>query len=103
MQSALLWYELLKSTLEENGFKVNPYDPCVANKTMSDGTQCTISWYVDDLKISHRDPKVVSSIIESIEKKFGKMKVTRGKKHVYLGISLDPFSLNNSPVPHGIS
>ena len=25
MQSALLWYELLKSTLEENGFKVNPY------------------------------------------------------------------------------
>ena len=42
IQSALLWYELLKDTLEKEGFVVNPYDPCVANKTYKDGSQCTI-------------------------------------------------------------
>ncbi len=50
----------------------------VANK-MDNGKQCTISWYVDDNKISHdADPKVVEGIIEKIESKFGKMTVTQG-------------------------
>ena len=30
--SALLWYELYSSKLQGMGFKLNPYDPCVANK-----------------------------------------------------------------------
>ncbi len=34
VKSALLWYELFTGTLEELGFKLNPYDPCVANKSM---------------------------------------------------------------------
>ena len=65
MQSALLWYETFKDCLEEMGFKLNPYDPCVANKVI-DGNQCTICWYVDDTKISHCDSKVVDSVISSI-------------------------------------
>ena len=72
---------------------VNPYDPCVANKTYKDGSQCTICWYVDDLKISHCDPNVVTKVIESIEERFGKMKVTRGKDHVYLGMKIK-FGIN---------
>ena len=31
VQSALLWYELFTGTLVNMGFKLNPYDPCVAN------------------------------------------------------------------------
>ena len=67
------------------GFKLNKYDPCVANK-MIGGKQCTIVWYVDDNKISHIDSKVVDQIIVAIEEKFGKMTVKRGKDHVFVGM-----------------
>ncbi len=49
MQSAILWYDTVKGCLEEMGFKLNKYDPCVANKLIR-GKQCTICWYVDDTK-----------------------------------------------------
>ena len=52
MQSAF------KNCLEHFGFKLNPYDRCVTNKTVN-GEQCTICWHVDDNKISHVDPKIV--------------------------------------------
>jgi hypothetical protein len=87
VQSALLWYELFSSTLEKAGFELNPYHTCVANKVI-DGKQCTIAWYVDDNKISHVDPAVVTTIIETIESRFGKMTVTRGKQHVFLGMHI---------------
>ena len=41
------------------GFKLNPYDPCVANKIVH-GKQLTIAWHVDDLKVSHKKYQVVS-------------------------------------------
>ena len=40
------------------GFKLNPYDRCVANKEIN-GKQCTIIWYVDDLKISHKSYNMI--------------------------------------------
>jgi hypothetical protein len=39
--SALLYYNKFRSDIEEFGFEVNPYDPCVANK-MVDGNQMTV-------------------------------------------------------------
>ena len=68
-------------------FKLNKYDPCVANKIIN-GKQCTICWYVDDTKISHVDEKVVSSVIQKIEERFGKMVVTRGKVHNFVGMDV---------------
>jgi hypothetical protein len=47
MKSALLFYKKLLSGLKEMGFKVNPYDPCVANKLVG-GANMTIQWHVDD-------------------------------------------------------
>ena len=88
VKSALLWYELFSNTLKGKGFVLNPYDLCVANKFIN-GKQCTITWYVDDTKISHVDSKVVTSSIEKIEAKFGKMAVTRGDKHVLHGMTLN--------------
>jgi len=52
VQSALLWYELFTGPLVDMGFKLNPYDPCVANSQVK-GKQCTVVWYVDNNKISH--------------------------------------------------
>jgi hypothetical protein len=69
VKSALLWYELFSNTLKDMGFAINPYDPCAANKII-EGTQCSIVWYVDDNKISHVNPKVVSDIVLKIENAF---------------------------------
>ena len=35
LRAALLFYKRLRSTLEEMGFEINPYDPCVANKMVN--------------------------------------------------------------------
>jgi len=59
VQSALLWYNLFTNTLVQMGFKLNPYDLCVANSQIK-GKQCTVAWYVDDNKISHADDTVVT-------------------------------------------
>ena len=87
IEAALLWFELYKETLENEGFILNPYEMCIANKVI-DGHQCTVAWYVDDNKVSHRDPNVVTSILNMIESKFGKLTVTRGKVHDYLGMKM---------------
>ena len=49
LQAALLWYQKFRTDLEEEGYTFNPYDSCVANKTIN-GEQHTIVFHVDDLK-----------------------------------------------------
>jgi Reverse transcriptase (RNA-dependent DNA polymerase) len=91
LASAMLFYRKLREDLERNGFKVNPYDSCVANKTVG-GKQLTVSWHVDDLKISCQDKKAVDDLIDWIKEKYGRIgevKVNRTKVHEYLGIKLD--------------
>jgi len=52
------------------------------------GKQCTVACYVDNNKISHVDDTVVTNVIEKIEAKFGKLTVTKGKHHVFLGMDI---------------
>ena len=66
--------------LTEKEFKVNPYDPCVANKEVN-GTQMTICWHVDDLKVSHKEETEVAKIDEWLKRILGKIKVSKGKHH----------------------
>jgi hypothetical protein len=54
LRSALLFYLKLVKDLKADGFTMNEYDPCVANK-MVNGTQMTVCWHVDDLKVSHKE------------------------------------------------
>jgi hypothetical protein len=49
MRASLLFYRKLRKELEDYGFKVNPYDPCVANKVTECGKQMTVIWHVNDL------------------------------------------------------
>ena len=91
LKAALLFWELLSSTLEKWGFQSNPYDACVMNKEIN-GSQCTVLWHVDDLKISHVDDEVVTEVIDLLERQFGKeapLTKTRGKVHEYLGMTID--------------
>ena len=101
VQASLLFWQNLMKTLIQWGFEGNPYDWCVANKTVN-GKQLTIVWHVDNLKISHIDSKAVTSIITDLNKKYGykacgkqsPLTVKRGKKHDYLGMTLD-YSVDN--------
>ena len=85
IKSAL--YELFTGELRKMGFELNPYDKCVANK-MVDGKQCTIAWWVDDNCLTHLSDKVLDRVIKRIERKFGKMTVTHGDSHNFLGMKL---------------
>ena len=96
VKSALLWYRLFRDTLQDLGFTLNPYDPCVANAHIK-GSQCTIVWYVDDNKISHKNQAVVNDLIQRIEAKFGHMTKTEGDNHEFLGMKLQ-FDRNNKTV-----
>ena len=91
LRAARLFWEKLSAKLVEWGFQMNPYDACVANKTVN-GRQLTVAWHVDDLKISHVDTPVVDQFIEQMNSEFGReteMNISRGKVHDYLGMTLD--------------
>ena len=96
MRAALLYYQKFVKDIKSIGFKLNPYDPCVANKLVK-GKMLTIVWHVDDLKVSHFFEDVVTRMISWLKKCYekifpdgsGKMKVSRGKVHDYLGMTLD--------------
>lgn len=57
--SAMLYYQKWVGNLKAMGFKVNPYDPCVANK-MVNGKQMSFG----GMPTSHKDPKVIDSFVE---------------------------------------
>jgi hypothetical protein len=68
LQATLLFWQNLSTQLKEWGFEINPYDFCVANKGIN-GKQCTIVWHIDNLKISHVESKVVTTISNLLDKK----------------------------------
>ena len=91
IESALRWYELFTGTLCGMGFKLNPYNRCVANK-MIEGSQCTVGWYVDDNKVLHINNEVNSMAVQAIKEKFGKLARTTGNKHTFLGMDVKMIS-----------
>merc|ERR1711933_326410 len=89
LRSALLFYKHLVAALEKYGFKVNPHDPCVANADIN-GHQMTVTWHVDDLKVSHKDPQEITKFADYLSGIYGeKLTVKRGKVHDYLGCDYD--------------
>jgi hypothetical protein len=55
-----------------------------------DGNQFTITWHVKDLKLSHRDETEVTKLNKWLKSIYGQdMRVSRGKKHDYLGMDLE--------------
>ena len=62
MVAALLYYKKFVKSLVKDGFELNPYDGCVANKVVN-GKQVTICFHADNCKISHKSTKVVYNVI----------------------------------------
>lgn len=95
MQASLIFYQQLSRDLKQKGFKINPYDPCVANMDV-DGSQLTVIWHVDDMKVSHVKSQVATDTIKWLQSLYlpspgsdTKMQVSRGKVHTFLGMCFD--------------
>ena len=96
MKAALLFYQKFVVYLMMIGFELNPYYPCVANKTIN-GKQLTLVWHVDDIKASRIEAEVVTRMAKWLRKTYerlfkdssGNMELCRGKVHDYLGMNLD--------------
>ena len=91
LHSGMLFYKKIVKFLQANNFILNPYDPCVANKTVR-GKQLTITWHMDNVKVSSEDKTAVDKFIQLIKNKyknFTQVKPSRGKVHDYLAMILD--------------
>ena len=89
LRAPLLFYRRLRSDLENMSFEVIPYDPCVANKTVNE-KQMTVCWNVDDLKVSHMEESVVSTLTLKLAKLYGpKTTIRQGTVYNYLGMEIE--------------
>ncbi len=87
MKSTLLFYKKLVAELRDMGFEINPYNPCVANKTVN-GTQMKVRWHVDDLMISHTCQDDIMAFMEKIKDIHGENLAEKvGTVHNYLGMT----------------
>jgi Reverse transcriptase (RNA-dependent DNA polymerase) len=91
MQASLLFWNKFKGFLTDLGYEENPYDSCIVNK-MINGKQCTVCWYVDDVKASHVEESVVEDLISKMQEEYGKeapLMVSREKVLEYLSMKID--------------
>ena len=88
IQSAVLWYGELSSTLEGMGFSRNPYEMCSFTR-VRDASVDKILVYVDDLFITSKDEHVLTTISNTLKTKYGAVTMTTGLEHDFLGIHWD--------------
>jgi hypothetical protein len=69
MVASLLYYGKFSETLKRHGFKLNPYDPCVANCTANKKQQI-VCWHVDGLKLSHVQASTNDNFIEALKSEY---------------------------------
>ena len=60
---------------------------CVENKYIN-GKRCTISWYVDDNKVSHVEQNDIDDVISKVEDRFPVITVAKGNVNTFLGIKI---------------
>jgi hypothetical protein len=81
MVASLLYYCKFTRSLKNQGYVMNPYNPCVWNK-MIEKKQITICFYVDDCKVLHKSAELL------MRPSNGCAKTTK----VYLRMAVEPWS-----------
>ncbi len=69
MIALVLFYKKLVTSLKGNGFELNPYDLCVANKMVEDKV-LTICFHMNNCKISHESTPVVDNTISWLKEDY---------------------------------
>jgi hypothetical protein len=62
MVAALLYYKKFVKSLTKQGYKINPYNGCMANKVVK-RKQVKICLHIDDRKISHESSALIDDTI----------------------------------------
>ena len=89
VESAKLWYNDLKETLNKAGYEVNNKDECVFNKGIGDD-QCTIVLHVDDMMITCRNKRTRLELIDTLKLRYTEgLSVHEGPVISYLGMTFD--------------
>jgi hypothetical protein len=88
VQSARLWYDTIIRDLKRLGFIVNESDPCLLNRGSGD-KQMTIIVYVDDLFMTSKNKHEIMTLIALLNGYYGKLTVTEGNNHSYLGMNFN--------------
>ena len=80
----------LRDELEADGFVINLYDPCVANKMTEKGNQITVVWYVDDLMVPCKDNFAIIKFAFYLANIYRpKITMYTSDRHDYLGVIMD--------------
>ena len=88
VESALLWYEHLRGTLLEIGYKVSQFDRGLFYKQSSTG-KSFVCIHVDDVLISTNSQQLSSELVQHLQKTYKDINVQSGNKIFYLGLQLD--------------
>ncbi len=86
MRASLLFYRKLRKEFVQYGLTINPYDPCVANKTVESGKQLTVVWHVVDLMVTCEEDFELTKFSCYLGKIYG---LHLGKRHDYLGVDME--------------
>ena len=67
---ANIFFNKLSKHLTNHGFIQNEYNMCTFNKIVN-GEQATVQFYIDDLKVSHKDQAVLDDFLDELRSEFG--------------------------------
>jgi hypothetical protein len=96
MVASLLYYCKFTRSLKNQGYVMNPYNPCVWSK-MIEKKQITICFHINDCKVLHKLAQVVNEAIKWLRRDYesifedgsGAMVVHQDDVHKYLGMTID--------------
>jgi hypothetical protein len=90
VEAPRLWYDLLRSAIQESNFRASEYDECVFVKHDIDNQIIGImALHVDDLLIGCCNNDELNKISQALKAKFKDIKVNDGPIVNYLGMTLD--------------
>ena len=88
VESAKLWYNHIKQTLEDCGFIINPIDGSVFNCTRLN-CQITVAIHVDDGIITSTSHDNIQWVKDKLSAKYGNLSIHEGRVIPYTGMTFD--------------
>ena len=85
VESAKLWYEHLKGTLERHGYKTIESDRCVFMKTLESGETVKLALHVDDMLVTSTSAEALREFETVLKQEYKGMTVHKGNVLSYLG------------------
>jgi hypothetical protein len=79
------WYDNIRATLEEIGFRTTDVNPCAFIREIDGILFATVILYVDDILIFVKQDSEMVRIIGALEQKYGKLTIQDGPKLSFIG------------------